>query len=110
MTVLLHTLAHARSGDKGDRQNISVIPYDRDHWAHLVEHVTQTRVAALFAHRKVGVVTRYLLPDLPAMNFVLDDALEGGVNSAIALDGHGKTASFLLLSLQILPVAIRHDD
>jgi hypothetical protein len=110
MTVLLHTLAHARSGDKGNRQNISVIPYDPDHWEHLVEHVTATRVAGLFAHRKVGTVTRYLLPNFPAMNFVLDDALEGGVNSAIALDGHGKTAAFLLLSLEIPPVVISHEN
>jgi hypothetical protein len=36
-----------------------------------------------------------------ALNFVLDDALEGGVNAALALDSHGKTASFRLLSLEI---------
>ncbi len=99
--VKLHTLAHGRSGDKGNRQNISVIPYDPRDWDHLVEHVTETVVGRAFSHRGVGRVRRYLLPNLPAMNFVLDDALEGGVNSALSLDTHGKSASFLLLSLPI---------
>ena len=105
--VQLHTLAHGRSGDKGNRQNISVIPYNTDDWDHLVEHVTEAVVAKAFAHRGVGRVRRYLLPNLPAMNFVLDDALEGGVNSALSLDTHGKSASFLLLSIPI-PVRTQH--
>ena len=100
-TVLLHQLAHARSGDKGNRQNISLIPYDARHWGHLLRHVTEEKVCALFAHRGVSQVTRYELPNLPAMNFVLEDALEGGVNSALALDTHGKTMSFLMLSLRV---------
>jgi hypothetical protein len=49
----------------------------------------------------VTAVRRYELPNLLALNFVLDDALEGGVNAALALDSHGKTASFRLLSLEI---------
>lgn len=44
----------------------------------------------------------YLLPDMAAMNFVIEDALEGGVNTALCLDSHGKTLSFLLLALQIM--------
>ena len=31
------------------------------------------------------------------MNFVIDDALEGGVNGSLSLDGHGKSLSFMLL-------------
>jgi hypothetical protein len=100
-TVRLYELAHGRSGDKGNRQNISVIPHDPAHWDHLVAHVTEDAVRSVFAHRGIGRITRHLLPNLPAMNFVLDDALEGGVNSALSLDTHGKSASFLLLSLPI---------
>ncbi|NBW05496.1 MAG: hypothetical protein EBR92_06165, partial [Alphaproteobacteria bacterium] len=33
----------------------------------------------------------------PAINLVIDDALEGGVNSSLNQDLHGKTLSFLLL-------------
>jgi len=44
---------------------------------------------------------RYDLPKLSAFNFVLDDVLEGGVNSSLGLDGHGKSLSFLLLEIML---------
>jgi hypothetical protein len=97
----LHTLAHARTGDKGNRSSISLIAYDPDHWPLLVEQVTEARVAQLFAFRKPSAVKRYLLPKLHAMNFVIDDVLDGGVNGSLNLDSHGKTLSGLLLSLNI---------
>jgi hypothetical protein len=97
----LHRIAHGRSGDKGNRQNISVIAYRPEVWPVLLREVTEARVYDLFRHRGVTAVRRYELPNLLALNFVLDDALEGGVNAALALDSHGKTASFRLLSLEI---------
>ncbi|NKE64201.1 hypothetical protein RAMLITH_00070 [Ramlibacter sp. RBP-2] len=100
-TVLLHALAHARTGDKGNRSSISLIAYDPTDWPLLVEQVTEARVARLFAFRRPGAVRRYLLPRLGAMNFVIDDVLDGGVNGALNLDAHGKTLSALLLSLPI---------
>jgi len=64
-------------------------------------------VARQFAHRQPTRVARYLLPRLHAMNFVLDDVLDGGVNDALNLDGHGKALSFLLLDLPlVLPAAL----
>lgn len=100
-TVLLHALAHARTGDKGNRSSISLIAYDAAHWDLLVEQVTEQRVAQLFAFRRPSAVRRYLLPRLRAMNFVLDDVLDGGVNGALNLDAHGKSLSGLLLGLHI---------
>lgn len=100
-TVLLHALAHARTGDKGDRSSISLTAYDPAHWQLLVEQVTEARVAACFAHRRPAAVRRYLLPRLCAMNFVLDGVLDGGVNGALNLDAHGKTLSSLLLGMAI---------
>ena len=101
-TVPLHALAHGRTGDKGNRSNISVIAWHRDLWPLLVEQVTEARVAAQFAHRRPARVTRHLLPRLAAMNFVLDDVLDGGVNDALNLDSHGKALSFLLLDLPLV--------
>jgi hypothetical protein len=46
-------------------------------------------------------VRRYLLPRLHAMNFVLDDVLDGGVNGSLNLDSHGKSLSGLLLTLTV---------
>jgi hypothetical protein len=100
-TVPLRTLAHGRTGDKGNRSNISVIALDAKDYALLVEQVTEARVAALFAHRKPSMVKRYLLPKLGAMNFVVDDVLDGGVNGSLNLDTHGKALAFLLLDLPI---------
>lgn len=105
--VPLHRLAHGRTGDKGNRSNISVIAWHPDLWPLLVEQVTEDAVAALFAHRRPSRVTRHLLPRLQAMNFVLDDVLDGGVNDALNLDSHGKALSYLLLDLPVrVPAAL----
>ncbi|MGQ7260451.1 AtuA-related protein [Vreelandella sp. V005] len=100
-SVSLHQLAHARAGDKGERLNVALFAYDADHYAILLEQVTEERVLALFSHRGASRVRRYPLPNLAGMNFVIDDVLQGGVNGALNLDGHGKTLSFLLLSLEV---------
>lgn len=101
-TVSLHRAAHGRTGDKGDRANISVIAWHAELWPLLVEQVTAEVVAERFAHRRPTAVVRYLLPRLHAMNFVLDGVLDGGVNDSLNLDSHGKALSFLLLDLPLL--------
>lgn len=95
--VPLHAVAHGRAGDKGNRSNISVIPYVPEAYQIIVDQVTEDRVMELFRHKGATSVTRYELPNIDALNFVIDDALEGGVNSALTQDLHGKTLSFLLL-------------
>lgn len=99
--ILLHRLAHARSGDKGNRLNIALICYRAEFFPLIAEQATPERVAQLFASRRPGRVVRYDLPKLAAFNFVLDDALDGGVNASLGLDGHGKTLSFRLLTLTL---------
>ena len=101
VTVPLHRVAHGRAGDKGNRLNVSVIPYDGGAYAALAQQLTEARVLAAFAHRGATGVKRYELPLLPALNFVIEDVLEGGVNGSLNLDGHGKTNSFRLLSLPV---------
>ena len=105
ITVPLRCAAHGRTGDKGDRSNMSVIAYRPELYEVLVGQVTEARVAALFAHRRPRAVKRYLLPKLGAMNFVIDGVLDGGVNGSLNLDTHGKALAFLLLEL---PVEIPH--
>jgi len=102
MTVPLYRLAHGRTGDKGDRSNISVIAWHDDLYGTLVAQVTEDAVARQFTHRRPQGVTRHLLPNLHAMNFVLDGMLDGGVNDALNLDTHGKSLSYLLLDLPVL--------
>ena len=99
--VPLYRAAHARTGDKGDRANVSLIAWHPSLWPLLVAQIDEDAVRRQFAHRRPGRVVRYLLPKLHAMNFVLDDVLDGGVNGALNLDGHGKALSFLLLELPL---------
>ena len=107
LTVPLYRAAHGRTGDKGNRSNISVIAWHPALWPLLVEQVTEDAVRRQFAHRRPSAVRRYLLAELQAMNFVLDDVLDGGVNDSLNLDSHGKALSFLLLELPItIPAAL----
>ena len=99
LTIPLYRAAHGRTGDKGDRSNISVIAWDARLWDTLVAQVTEDAVRRQFVHRQPSRVKRYLLPRLHAMNFVLDGVLDGGVNDALNLDSHGKALSFLLLDM-----------
>ena len=101
ITVPLYRLAHSRTGDKGNRSNISVIAWHPALWDVLVDQVTEAAVARQFAQRRPRQVTRYLLPQLQAMNLVLDDVLDGGVNDSLNLDSHGKALSYLLLDLPV---------
>lgn len=107
VTVPLHRLAHGRSGDKGDRSNISVIAWNPALWEVLVEQVTEEAVVRHFASRRPKSVQRYLLPRLHAMNLVLDGVLDGGVNGSLNLDSHGKALSYFLLDLPVrVPVTL----
>jgi hypothetical protein len=101
ITVPLHRLAHARSGDKGNRLNIAVVCREPAVYPALAKELTAERVAKVFAGRRPSAVKRYDLPKIAAFNFVLDDVLEGGVNASLGLDGHGKTLSFLLLAMPV---------
>ena len=100
-SVELREIAHGRTGDKGDRANISIIPYAPSGYAPIAAQITQARMRDAFAHRNVGRVARFDLPALSAFNFVLDDVLQGGVNGSLNLDGHGKSLSFLALSMPV---------
>ncbi|RXH41736.1 AtuA-related protein [Bradyrhizobium zhanjiangense] len=97
----LREIAHARAGDKGNISNISVIAYGADDYAFLAEHVTAERVKAHFADIVGGKVERYELPNLGALNFVIHEALGGGVTRSLSLDAHGKSLSSSLLDMEL---------
>lgn len=97
----LRRLAHSRTGDKGDISNISVIAYDPADYDLLVGEITAERVKAHLGDAVRGRVERYELPRLHALNFVLHQALGGGVTRSLALDSHGKSLSSYLLAMEI---------
>jgi hypothetical protein len=100
-TMKLRDIAHSRTGDKGNTSNISVIAFDAGDYEFLRTHVTVERVKALFAGIVHGDVVRYEMPTIGALNFVLKDALGGGVTRSLALDAHGKSLSSALLNLDL---------
>jgi CubicO group peptidase (beta-lactamase class C family) len=97
----LRELAHSRTGDKGNRSNISLIPYDASHYTHLRDVVTAERVKEHFRDIVHGAVERFELPAVSSFNFVLDDALGGGVSRSLSLDTHGKSLSSALLEMDV---------
>ena len=99
-TVPLRELAHARAGDKGDISNLSLIVHDRKDYELLLREVTPERVRAHFEGVVKGSVTRYELPNLGALNFVMQQALGGGVTRSLALDAHGKCLGAALLAME----------
>ena len=101
MRVPLATIAHTRSGDKGDISNIGVIATDPRHYPVLVREVTAERVKAFFGDFVKGKVERFELPNLGALNFLLHEALGGGGTVSLRVDAQGKTLGAALLKLEI---------
>ena len=101
MSVKVYDLGHARAGDKGNTSNISVTAYDERAWNILREQLTAERVMQAYSEIAKGPVTRYELPKLRALNFVIENALGGGVTVSLAQDMHGKSLSFLMLNIDL---------
>lgn len=97
----LWEIAHSRTGDKGNISNVSLIAYDIKNYELIKEKVTPEVVKEWFKDIVKGEVKRYELPQLGALNFVMYDALGGGVTRSLALDKHGKSLSSYLLDIEI---------
>jgi hypothetical protein len=100
MKVRLNRIAHARSGDKGDRADIGLFAYDAETYAVLKREVTAGRVAAHFA----GIAEsaeRFELDNIWALKFVLNASLQGGGSRSLRLDNLGKTIGAALLRMEI---------
>lgn len=101
MRTKLRQIAHSRAGDKGDVSNVSLIVYDLENYPEIERQVDSRRVAEWFAELVKGPVTRYEIPQLGALNFVMRGALGGGVPGTLSLEAHGKSRSSLLLEMEI---------
>ena len=102
--VPLVRLAYGRSGDKGDISNIGIMARHEEYLPTLRAQVTEDAVRTYMSHLVKGKVTRFDLPGLGAMNFVCEEALDGGGMSSLRSDPLGKGMAQILLSM---PVKIR---
>ena len=94
-------IAHSRTGDKGNISNISLIVYDEKDYPLIKEKVTAEKVKEYFSDIVKGEVIRYELDNLWTLNFVMYDALGGGVTRSLAIDKHGKSLSSALLEMEL---------
>ena len=98
---MLRDIAHARAGDKGNISNVALFVFEARHYPAVKAQVTPALLKQHFGALFRGEIRRYALDQLQALNFVMVDGLEGGVNSSLNLDSHGKSWSLLILSLEI---------
>ncbi|MBK8726546.1 MAG: hypothetical protein IPL96_11035 [Holophagaceae bacterium] len=101
MKLLLESIAHARSGDKGDGSNVGLIAYTEAGYRFILENVTAARVKAHFGQICMGAVDRYEVPNLKALNFILHDSLGGGGSESVKTDAQGKTHGQALLRMEL---------
>lgn len=101
MALRVYDIAHSRSGDKGNTSNVAVIAYDDAGWDKLRRHLTAERVLEAYAHMAKGPIRRYEVANLKALNFVIENALAGGVTRSLRLDPHGKTLSSIVLEIEL---------
>ena len=109
--VPLIGLAWARSGDKGDLFNVGVISRTEEYLPYIAAALTPEAIARWYSHvfSKSGAprVERFDLPGTHAINFVLHNALAGGITSSPRLDSVAKGMAQQLLSFPVpVPAAV----
>ena len=109
--VPLERLAWARSGDKGDKANIGVMARKREFFPWIAAALTPSYVASRFEHFMASPdMDRYVLPGLPALNFVLHHALGGGGVASLRNDPQAKGYAQILLDTPVsLPAQLLED-
>jgi hypothetical protein len=101
MKIRLIDIAHGRSGDKGDAANVGIIAYDDKGYEIIKKHLTKERIKEHFKGICFGEVERYELPNIRALNFILNKTLGGGGTVSLKYDAQGKTLAAALLRMEI---------
>jgi hypothetical protein len=99
--VKLLKIAHGRSGDKGNGSNVGIIARHPDIYPFLKEKLTAEKVKEHMKHVCKGEVERYELPNIGALNFILNESLGGGGTVSLKLDAQGKTHASQVLRMDI---------
>jgi hypothetical protein len=98
---VLADLAFTRAGDKGDISDVSLFAPDREIYDLLAAQVTAERVKELYGDLVRGPVTRYEVPNVLALKFVMEEALGGGGPSSLRADNLGKAMGGPLLRMTV---------
>ena len=101
MRAPLSTIAHGRSGDKGNHANIAIIAYTSDGYAWLRKHLTAEVVQHYFASLGPTRVVRFEAANVMGLNFMLYDVLAGGASQSLRTDTQGKTLASALMQMTV---------
>lgn len=96
--IKVKEIAFGQAGDKGDKSNVFLIPYDEDHYELILDELTEDRAKKVYDPLIEGDVDRYELPGIKAINYVMHQALDGGVSESLNMDPHGKNRAALMLN------------
>lgn len=100
-TVKLLKIAHGRSGDKGNGSNVGIIARHPEIYSFLEKNLTADRVKEHMKHVCKGEVERYEMPNIGALNFILNESLGGGGTVSLKLDAQGKTHASQVLRMDM---------
>ena len=112
--VPLIQLAWGRSGDKGDKANIGILPRNKKYAPWIWHALNQDIVRERFAHFLArpddpASVERFYLPGTGAINFLLHDILGGGGIASLRNDPQGKSYAQILLTAPVsIPNSLIH--
>lgn len=102
LTIALIEIAHGRSGDKGDTSNVAIFVRDARDYEHVKRVLTVSSVRSYLGHLVKGSISRYEVPGLHAINFLMDRALDGGGPSSLRADPMGKGMAQMLLEMKVV--------
>ena len=95
-------IAVGRSGDKGSTLDLTLVARDDEAFLLIDRILTHERASAALRRAMPGSVTRYSVPGLRALKFVIEDALPGGVYATLHAGLHWQKAAIsALLDLPI---------
>src|SRR5690606_38955800 len=106
--VVMKELCLARSGDKGNSANLGILARNQRIYAYLKMNLGAEIIQKWLGDLCKGEITRYELDGLIALNFILEEALDGGGTSSARLDPQGKMLASAFLAQRVyVPIEIR---
>ena len=98
---LLGDMAYARSGDKGPSVNVGIVFKESEDYEKALFALTSESIKSYFGDMVKGEIIRYELPNLNALNFILNDSLDGGGSETLINDAQGKTFGQAILMMKV---------
>lgn len=97
----LREVTYSRAGDKGNSNNVAVIPKSDEDLPIIQANLTKEKIAAAFQGYDVEKIEINYYDKLNMFNILIFGALNGGVSMNYNLDRHGKSFSDIVLDIEL---------